>query len=653
MTIAKIALKNIKGNLNKYAMYCISNIIVVTIFFIFANFIISSNLGSASSNSGKMGQTASSLMYACEFIIVIFTFVFTMYSLSNFLKSREKEFGLLSMFGVTKSQIRIYIMFENILISIVSIIIGLLLGVLFSKLFFMAVTVILDIDLQIKFNISFKALKLTIICFFLLFSFMSFITSFKIKNNNIAQLLKGERIPKISPRFSKLKVILSISLILLGYIVGINSKAAIMLTMLPILLVVTIGTYFLFSQFSVYFTSKLHSNKGIYYKGINLIVISQIIYKLKDNAKILFITTMLSGITIASAISVYSLQETSLNSMKENEPQDISVIEQGINSHKVIANGKIEEVLKNNNFDIEHKEEIKLLKGENAENQKKTAYSMINKSDFNIMSESSYNSLAKYYNRSLVSLKSGEIDVLTYDLTGNLMNMETKLPFENEKNLNININGVKQSFSIKENMKGGIINGDSKHTNTIVVSDNEFDKLWEGALNSDKYLYYGYNIEHYLKATNAVNEIKQSINKGQEDNFDERITSAASLMQFLSVFLFIGTFIAIIFFIATGSILYFKMFNEIQKDKHEFIGLKKLGFTVEEIKRVVSIQSFIMFFLPLTIALLHAAFAVKAVGLLYAQYFALIAIIYIVLQAIYYLFARWMYVKQINGWSMK
>lgn len=657
MTIGNIALKNIKGNLNKYTMYCVSNVIVVMIFFIFANFILSVGMNGVNTRNGNLGQLAGELMYACEFVIVIFTLVFTKYSLSNFLKSREKEFGLLSMFGLTKGQIRAYVMFENIIISTVSIIIGILFGILFSKIFFMAVAAILDFDTEIPFAISAKAVEITVICFFILFQLISFFTSLKIKNNNIAQLLKGSRIPKVTPKFSKIKAALSILLIISGYIVGIFSKAGIIFTMFPILIVVIVGTYFLFSQFSVYFTNKLQNNKKVYYKGTNLITLSQIVYKLKDNSKILFITSILSGITIACAISVYSLQEISLSSLKENVPHDISIIEQGVNSHNVISPGKVEAVLKKYKFDIQYKNKVELIKAENAgkivQEQSNPYGIKINNTTFNLMSQSSYNKLAKQYSRQQISLNYGEIVVYTYDLTSGLANIRTQLPFENQKTLLLNINGVNSSWTIKDNIKGGIINADSKNTNTIVVNDNDFKRLWKNTADSNRYVYYGYNIKHYLKAAEAVEEIKSAVIKGQEGSFVERVISAAGLMQILSVLLFIGTFVAIIFFIATGSILYFKMFNEIQKDKYEFIGLKKIGFTVEEIKKVVSIQSFIMFFLPLTIALLHAAFAVKSVGLLYAQYFAFIAGIYLILQIIYYLFARWMYVKQINSWSMK
>ncbi len=345
----------------------------------------------------------------------------------------------------------------------------------------------------------------------------------------------------------------------------------------------------MFSQFSVFFTNKLQNNKGIYYKGINLITLSQIIYKLKDNAKVLFITSILSGITLASAISVYSLQRVSLSSMEENCPQDIGIIEQGMNSHKVIANGKVEDILKKYKFDIQYKNKIELIKAKNndmVKENKKNPYNIkINKNDFNIMSQNSFNELAKQYNNKPLDLKNGEVVIYTYDFTNNLANLKTELPFNHQKTLNLKIDGKVSSFNILDNLKGGVINADIKNTNTIIVSDSDFKKLWNNVSEHNKLIYYGYNIKHNLKASGAVTEIKNAVTKGQEAFFTERVISAASVMQLLSVLLFIGTFIAMIFFIATGSILYFKMFNEVQKDKQDFIGLKKIGVTQEEIKK--------------------------------------------------------------------
>lgn len=345
MTFRNIVYKNIMGNLNKYVMYYLSNTLVVTIFFIFANFIYNPQVKGVNI-MGSMGAMASEIMFLCNSIIIIFALVFTTYSISGFLKSRKKEFGLLSMFGLTRGQIRGYVILENVIVSLTAIATGILFGMLFSKLFFMAITVILALNVEIPFVISAKAIIITLIAFFVLFQGIGFIVSYKIKNDNIIELLKGDRIPKPVPKFSKVKALLSIVLIAAGYIIAVYSGMAIMFTMLPILILVILGTYLLYSQFSVFFTNGLQKNKKIYYRGINFITLSQIIYKLKDNAKILFIASILSAVTLTASVSVYSIQKNILGAIQQNFPQDFSIIEREPVSNNVMLSEEIEKTIK-------------------------------------------------------------------------------------------------------------------------------------------------------------------------------------------------------------------------------------------------------------------------------------------------------------------
>ena len=62
MTIGNIIIKNIKGNLNKYVMYYLSNVIVVTIFFLFANFAYNPAFGGVKSQ-GTVGSAIGNVMY--------------------------------------------------------------------------------------------------------------------------------------------------------------------------------------------------------------------------------------------------------------------------------------------------------------------------------------------------------------------------------------------------------------------------------------------------------------------------------------------------------------------------------------------------------------------------------------------------------------
>lgn len=649
MTLRSIILKNIRGNLNKFIMYYLSNAFVVMVFFIFANFIYSPNIKNVKT-MGQMGATMSNIMLLCEFVIVVFTLVFTNYSISSFLKSREKEFGLLSMFGFMKSEIRRYVMLENLIVSIFSILTGLFLGILFSKLFFMAVSAILILDLELPLTISFKALILTIVCFLVLFQGMGFIVSCKIKNNNIIELLKGERIAKPVPTFSKKKALFSIVLIALGYIMAAFSYQAIILTMFPILGVTVWGTYLLYSQFSVYFTNKLQNNKNFFYKGINMVALAQMVYKLSDNAKILFAVSILSAVTLTSSASVYSFQKAVESDTILNSPHDVSFIEKGINTHEVIMPKKVKKVFDKYGNEIEYKNKVILINGTSTALFKNKVFQYSNndsKNQFYIMSNADYNSLAKQQKKTTFSIGKGDAIIYSHSFEGN------KIIKTSGENVELTVKGKSVKWNIIVEASGTVINPDSIKTNTIVINDEEYNMLKNKLSGEEFSVYYGYNIKNWMKAQKAVNELEKEIPKDMKIQFKERVISFSNSMKGMSIFFFIGTFIAILFFIATGSILYFKLFNEIQKDRQEFISLKKIGISANEVKKIVSFQCFIIFFLPFVVGVSHTTFAIAALSNILRSslslYLMIIVGIYLLLQIIYFNFAKSMYVKQLNN----
>lgn len=645
MNLHNIAYKNIKGNLNKYIMYYLSNALVVMVFFIFANFIVNPQIKNVNA-IGSIGVMASKIMYLCEIVILIFSLVFTTYSISSFLKSREKEFGLLSMFGLTKGQIRSYVMFENIILSTAAIATGLIFGILFSKLFFMAVTVILDLDIEIPFIVSSKALMITLLSFFILFQGISFVVSFKIKNNNIVELLKGARIPKLVPRFSKVKAIISIILIAAGYTIAVLSGPAIIITMFPILILVVFGTYLLYSQFSVFFTDRLQKDKQIYYRGINMITLSQIIYKLKDNAKVLFIASILSAVTLTASVSVYSIQKSVLRSIEQSFPQDFNIIERGLNYHSSVSPEKIEGTIKAYGHELEYKNRIRLIKAKNKES--KISKPTQNKMDFYIMSNFDYNLIASQFGKKKVQLQDGEVLIHTYNIMGR---MGSKYFIDDNEYLTLVTDNEDLKLRIKDEISGGIINDDDKGTNTAIVSDKVFEGIFKNVPDEEKLVYYGYNIKDWMNAYDAVEKVEKMFPDNNKSSFSERVVKYLPTIRSMSLVLFIGTFISIIFFISTSSIIYFKIFNEIQKDKQEFISLKKMGVANDEIKSIVGNQCAIMFLLPFVVAVSHSIFAIKSLSNLLGDnllgYFIVISLIYLGLQLIYFLCARTIYNNQI------
>lgn len=658
MTLRDIAYKNIKGNFNRYVMYYLSNTLVVMVFFIFANFIFNPMVSNVKT-LGTKGMLTANTMIVCEVLILVFTFLFTFYSISNFLKSREKEFGLLSMFGLTKPEIRNYVNYENLFVSFISIITGLLLGVLFSKLFFMAITVIMVLDVEVPFLISIKALVITALSFIALFQGINHVATFRIKNNNIAELLRGARVAQDVPKFSVPKTIMAVLFIAIGYGMAVISGVMIILTMFPVLFFTVTGTYFLFSQFSVFITTKIKKNKRVFYNGTNMITLSQIIYKLKDNAKVLFIVSILGAITLTASASVYSVQQSIKEKVKLSHPHDISFMETGIGLNDMSILQKSEEIIEKHGNELSNKNQVVLLKAENQsksidEGKEKKPYSNPNTKDFYVMSNSDYNLLAEQFKKEKLTLTEGKVYVNSYDFV--VMGREDKKLFKNNEFLTLTINGEPNKFELAGETIGGVIDVDRDKTNVAIVSDADFERFKANTPEEKQIMYYGYNIKDWLKSANAVNEITSSVPQNKNIFFTEKITSFIDIFQTMSLFLFIGTFVSILFFIATGSIIYFKMFNEIKKDRQEFISLKKMGMTEGEMKKIVSAQSFIVFFLPFIVTFSHSAFAIIALSNLLLNnitvYFLTVAAIYLVFQSFYYIFAKTMYTRQIKNFEI-
>lgn len=647
MTLRSIAYKNLKGNFHKYVMYYLSNTLVVMVFFIFANFIFNPAVGEIQ-YMGTKGALATRALIVCEFVIIVFSLLFTSYSNSSFLKSREKEFGLLSMFGMTKSQVRRYVIYENMIVSLISVATGLGFGILFSKLFFMAISAIIALNVEIPFIVSIKALIITIVSFLLLFQGVNYISSFRIKNNNIIELLKGARVPKPIPKFSIFKAILSILLIGLGYGMAVFSGLAIIVTMIPIVIVTVAGTYFLFTQFSILITEKLKQNNSLFYNGVNMITLSQIIYKLKDNAKVLFIVAVSGAVALTASGTVYSLQQSFASGFLSENPHDISILEKGITSHNVIELDKVEEIAKKNNEEVKYKNEIVLFDAKNND---------INHSahSFYVMSNSDFNILAKQQRKKNIDLDSKE--ALVYKYEAKTIGPNVKDNFIDDSTLSLNVNDNVESYDIVKAINESVINLNYKTPNVIVVSDEEYSQLNKSIPENEKVVYYSYNFRNWKQSINTVNEIAEFIDEKDMEarHFKERVTHYNAVMEQTTLFLFIGAFIAILFFIATGSIIYFKLFNEIQKDKQEFISLKKIGMTDGEMKKIINTQTLLVFFLPFIVAVIHALFAIKALSNLLMQslylYLFVIVAIYFVLQFAYYIFAKTMYARQVKHFN--
>ena len=649
MKISNMAISNIKGNLYRYIMYYLSNSFAVTAFYIFANFVFHPALNYKALGGHPVAQMgAINGMITCQIIIVIFSILFVGYSTSIFLKSRGKEFGLLSLYGMTTKQIKKYVLIENTIISILSIATGIFTGLVFSKLFLMAMEAFMDISLP--FNISFKALGLTVLVFFILFEIVSALMLLKIKNKEIIEQIKSSKIPKELPKFSKKKSILGISLLIIGYTIAWIVKGAfVVLAMIPVILIVVMGTYFVFTQFSIFITNKLIKNKKFIYNKTNLVAYSQIIFKLQDTAKVLFLAAVLGAITFTATETVYSFFTEVPKISGFDTPEDVVLIQEGNTLEDVEAINKIKETLIEHNLKIEEHyiiENIKIKNESSKENSKIMEETLI-------MSNSHYNKVAELQGKKPLLVKKDEaiynFPYATYGFNGKPEQVK-RFPLDKVK---LKFKEEVRDFKISGEVHGGIISlSKVGYFDVFILSDMDYEEIFNMAKKEDIVKYNGFNLNKWEKSYDASMEIKEKLGEEYQDSFYSKAIPFKENRKNFGMILFIGFFISFLFFIASGSIIYFKLFNEIKQDKVEYNILSKIGTTEKEINKIITKQIGIIFFLPFVVSTMHSFFALKSLSnLLETNLFTnglVVMLGYLVFQVIYFIIIRRIYINRVN-----
>jgi len=620
MTFPQFAFKNITRNSRSYFAFYLSSSFAVMIFYMFAMFIFHPGL-----DTGYINSAVKKAMTYAEFIIFGFSIFFILYSASAFLKTRKKEFGILTIQGASRKQLRLLITCENVIIGLASILTGIICGTILAKLFFTAGTYIVEME-PLKLYLPWKAFALTAGVFVVLFFWISTFTIRIIRSEEIIALLKGSDKPKKEPKTSVLFTILCI--LFLGIAFGmaplgvkIDSNNAMIMLVFTV-----IGTYLFYSQLSVWILKLFKRNKRYYRKGTNLLWISDLMYHVRDNSRLFFIVSIVSTVAFTATSSLALLSsvfpsneihyemELISSPSNEKEQEQVRYIQQQLDEQKI----------------------------------KYVQYEMeaLNIQEYEIREFTAYNLLVLPYEEVALSLP--DIQKLTLkDGEGILLGTFTgpdngKLQIELRKqNMNIAIQTFEEPISMLREV--------------LVVGKRDFEKLKQ---NIGVNTFYGFNIPNWKDTLDISDKINSHVVGGLY-NPDVEYSSKAQIyfeqVQVPSLSLFIGLFVAIIFVLAAGSFLYFRLYTDLYEDRKKYKSLAKIGLSEKEMVKNATIQIAILFFLPFLMAIISTGFAIYALqqdgG--FEKVFQTTSLTisgFVVLQFLYFIIIRTSYIKNLKDY---
>lgn len=595
MNIRQLALKNVKGNWRSYKAFLYSSIFSVIIFFMYASFIYHPDVV-----DGQIREQVRKALVECNYLIIGFSVLFILYSNATFLRSRKKELGLLTLLGATKTQISRILIWEQLLIGVISIVIGIGTGTLFSKLFFMMMSNLLGVDNPIPFVWNIVPIYKTALTYFFVFFILAILGLWNIRKLEIIQLLKDARKQRIEPFASKWLLLVGVIAILAAYVLAVQVKLTnFNYYFFPVVGLVIVGTYFFFTQGSIAILKMMKKRKETYYKNPNLFVISNLVYKMKDNARFLFTITILMTIVVSATGTMATYAAELKNLVLKSRPHAIAYTSQGT-ADEFISENEMNRQLQKHGFQDVKKAILETLSAKFPSNMGKEL-------SVSIVSEEAYNQLATQLGKRILSNKAGS-GTLVYPESYGDFRFYTSDVFQ------FTMQGKTNNMRLNEQYTASVINSDELLDLLFVVNTEDYQKLAATVSDHDKNIYHGYEISNWEKTAPLVNDIRNSVPVDKKYRVTESVLSYNEVKQGGALTLFIGAFISILFFFAACSMTYFKWFHDIERDRLQYKSLMRTGMTRKEIKAIAIGQMGTIFFIPIIVGSIHSAIAMYALS---------------------------------------
>ena len=616
MNHLSMALKNLKNNFSFYALYLLSISFVITIFFAFTSFSMNKIMLEKISGDGRVETMCNTI----SIFLMAFVIFYMSYSNRFFLRRRTKELGIYALLGYRKSTILSLLTAENLLSCFGAFVIGILLGGLFHKGIVFGITKLLNLTVNNSeipfFNLN--AMVKTACFVFAIIIILSLSNSRFLFKSSLMDLVRFEKSAEKQTKFHAVPSIIGFVSVILGYGIALDilrgeksvwfSVGFYAVGMLTFTLIL-FGTVLFIASFLPYAVQTGRKNKKKFYTETRIITSPGFIYRMRSNSKTLIMLTLLSAATLTvssvmaltlyypiAAISRIAPSEIECRIEKES---DLSAIMEIVDNY---SSGDDITFLQTDIYKVTStagqlpmEYSVGTSKGD-ADNEK-----ILRNAGFECISYSDYTAILKAQGRQkaleqFTTLNNNECIFVRYqpasgkDETGStypLLINNTEIP------VTVTMTTLDNPISFANSV------------GTLIVSDSLYKMISEHAAPETKVLSINGNSitgnEDLFQALSAYLD-KSPYLQGNSHRIHEVVSLSSS------TFLLIG-FLVVLFFIATGSILYFNNISAIADSKSDYDILTKMGYTNRKIKKIIRKQVITFFSIPFLFGLADCIFA--------------------------------------------
>lgn len=648
----KLSIRNMKKSFKDYAIYFLTLVLGVAIFYMFNSIDSQQAMLEVSQSTRDIIKLMINMLGYISVFVAVVLGLLIVYANNFLINRRKKEFGIYMTLGMGKRQISKIILMETILVGIISLIVGLIIGIFASQFMSILVAKMFEADMsKFQFVFSKDACIKTCIYFAVMYVAVMFFNTFTVSRYKLINLLnaskKNENV-KIKNPIICILVFLG-AVVILGYaywkVTGDVSSLTTADKILSPILMGIVGTVAVFWSLSGFIIQIVQKMKNIYFKNTNMFVLRQINNKINTMVISMSVICLMLFMTISILSSSLALRNTMQRELIEMTPVDLNLYKTANLPEKYLQYGTygkeitstpeamsdskipIAETLKNNGLDMNVLKDIveitvystddltwKDFFGDKYIDIIKTKYpNLLYNTAEQIVKISDYNKIAKLYGINQYELNNDEYIVLCdFDSQKELRNEALK-----DGNNVLNIAG-KQYKSKYNECKTGYIQMSPNHTNTGIILVPDDCKLTED-MKEQYLLAANYNsdtkegkeeIEKIFVDDNS--ELLQNLDKnGLNIDGRTKIALMEASVGLATIVTFIAIYLGIIFLIASSAILALKQLTDSSDNRQRYTILRKIGCDEKMINKALFRQIGIFFGVPLVLAIIHSIFGIQ------------------------------------------
>ena len=344
--LLKLAVRNMRLSLRDYAIYFVTLLIAVTVFYAF------NSVGDqqvmhdiAASDNTNVVEFTGYMMNTFSVVVAFVLGFLVIYANQLLINRRKREFGIYLVLGMKPGQVSRILLYETIFIGLGSLVLGLALGVLISQLLSFATAALFGIAMpQYQFSFSPIACIATLACFAAIYIVVAIFNVITVRRCKLIDLIgaktKRQKIIIRNPWVCLVLFIVSLILIGLAYwqldVNGMTLLFDAEFQRATVLMLV--GSLLFFFSLSGFGIAVLTRLRGVYFKRLRPFTTRQVASKFNTSFVSIWVVCVLLFFAITTFATGLGLIDAFTGDIDEANPYDASIIAYG--EETVYENGK-------------------------------------------------------------------------------------------------------------------------------------------------------------------------------------------------------------------------------------------------------------------------------------------------------------------------